>query len=183
MTEVALGKVDDIPVGEGRAYAVEGLQIAVFRLRDGSLRAIDAVCPHRGGPLADGLTDARVVVCPLHGFTYDLATGKEVGNGGVAVTAYPVRADDAGTIHLSMDGVPARRQECDKHHEKCPRNTLGASRRNARETVILARHEKWAVDVVSCRDHREVRQGVCEGLEGGQGARSGSGGGGHRLVA
>ncbi len=63
MTDVVIGSVDDIPVGEGRTFAVDGKQIAVFRLRDGSLRAIDAVCPHRGGPLADGLADDRVVVC------------------------------------------------------------------------------------------------------------------------
>jgi nitrite reductase (NADH) small subunit len=94
MTEISLGPVGDIPVGDARAYAVEGRQIAVFRLRDGSLRALDAVCPHRGGPLADGLADRRIVVCPLHGFTYDLATGEEVANGGVPVTAYPVHADD-----------------------------------------------------------------------------------------
>ncbi len=105
MTEVTLGKVDDIPVGEGRAYAVEGRQIAVFRLRDGSLRAIDAVCPHRGGPLADGLTDTRVVVCPLHGFTYDLETGCEITNGGAEVTAYPVHADGTGTIQLRLDSA------------------------------------------------------------------------------
>src|SRR5271166_2463376 len=48
---------------------------------------------------------------------------------------------------------------------------------------MLGRHGKWAVDVVSCRDHREVRQGVCEGAEGGQGSDFGSGGGCHRLVA
>jgi nitrite reductase (NADH) small subunit len=102
MTEVRLGPVGDIPVGEGRAYAVDGRQIAVFRLRDGTLRALDAVCPHRGGPLADGLTDSRIVVCPLHGFAYDLATGEEVGDGGAAVTAYPVSADDTGTIHLRI---------------------------------------------------------------------------------
>jgi hypothetical protein len=54
-----------------------------------------------------------------------------------------------------------------KHHEKCPRNALHASRKDARETVILVRHGKWVVDVVSRRDHREVRHGVCEGLEGG----------------
>lgn len=103
MSDVTLGPVDDIPVGEGRTYAVEGHQIAVFRLRDGSLRALDAVCPHRGGPLADGLTDSRLVVCPLHGFTYDLATGEEVANDGVPVTAYPAYADYSGTIHLCMD--------------------------------------------------------------------------------
>jgi nitrite reductase (NADH) small subunit len=111
MTDIALGPVDDIPVGEGRAYAVEGRQVVVFRLRDGSLRALDAVCPHRGGPLADGLTDSRVVVCPLHGFTYDLATGEEVANGGASVTAYPVHADGAGTIHLRTGGVHADRPQ------------------------------------------------------------------------
>ncbi|HYQ37021.1 MAG TPA: Rieske 2Fe-2S domain-containing protein [Mycobacterium sp.] len=107
MREISLGSVGDIPLGESRAYAVEGRQIAVFRLRDGSLRALDAVCPHRGGPLADGLADSRIVVCPLHGFTYDLATGEEVANGGAPVTAYPVRADDTGTIRLRMGGAEA----------------------------------------------------------------------------
>ncbi|WP_374023375.1 Rieske (2Fe-2S) protein [Mycobacterium sp. HNNTM2301] len=103
MSEVSLGPVDQIPLGEGRTFVVDGRQIAVFRLRDGSLRALDAVCPHRGGPLADGLIDTRVVICPLHGFTYELASGCEVANGGEPVTAYPVHADD-GTVHLSVPG-------------------------------------------------------------------------------
>ena len=70
-----LGPVDDIPLGEGRAYAIDGEMVAVFRLRDGSLRAVSAVCPHRGGPLADGQIDRAVVVCPLHQHVFDLATG------------------------------------------------------------------------------------------------------------
>lgn len=108
MKSIALGSIDDIPVGEGRAYAIDGRQIAVFRRRDGSLRALDAVCPHRGGPLADGLIDTRVVVCPLHGFTYDLETGCEVANEGVPVTAYPVDADSTGTIRLHLGGEAHR---------------------------------------------------------------------------
>ena len=110
MSDIIVGPIDDIPVGEGRAYAVDGRQVAIFRLRDGSLRALDAVCPHRGGPLADGLTDAHVVVCPLHNFTYELENGSEVANGGAPVTAYPVYADNTGTIHLRLDGQSDRPQ-------------------------------------------------------------------------
>jgi nitrite reductase (NADH) small subunit len=83
-------KIDDIPIGEGRALAVGGKEIAVFRLRDGSLRALGAACPHRGGPLADGILDDNVVVCPLHGYTYDLETGLEVSNHGTSACAYTV---------------------------------------------------------------------------------------------
>lgn len=103
MSDHTLGAIDDIPVGGGRAYAIEGRQVAVFRLRDGSLRALDAVCPHRGGPLADGLADERVVICPLHGHTYDLATGCEVADGGMAVAAYPVHAAADGSIHIRLE--------------------------------------------------------------------------------
>jgi nitrite reductase (NADH) small subunit len=97
MTAQVIGTVEEIPVGEGRAFAVEGTQVAVYRLRDGSLRALAAVCPHMGGPLADGLMDGRVVVCPLHGHTYDLITGTELG-GNDAVCAYTATAGADGTI-------------------------------------------------------------------------------------
>jgi nitrite reductase (NADH) small subunit len=98
--EVELGDLEEIPVGEGRSYAVDGAQVAVFRLRDGTLRAIDALCPHRGGPLADGLIDERVVVCPLHGHTFDMRTGAEAG-GELAVRSYPVSAVE-GLIRLTV---------------------------------------------------------------------------------
>jgi nitrite reductase (NADH) small subunit len=100
MTASVIGTIDEIPVGEGRAFAVDGEQIAVFRLRDGSLRGLGAICPHKGGPLADGLMDGHVVVCPLHGFTYDLSTGDELAGGGAPVCAYNVTADDDGTIRV-----------------------------------------------------------------------------------
>jgi nitrite reductase (NADH) small subunit len=97
---VDVGHVDEIPVGEGRTFAVGGEQIAVFRLRDGSVRAVDVVCPHKGGPLADGLSDDRVVVCPLHGHTFDICTGTEVSDSGMSVRSYPVEVVD-GTIRIT----------------------------------------------------------------------------------
>ena len=52
------------------------------------------------GPLADGLLDDRVVVCPLHGFTYDLTSGEEVSNGGAPACAYDVSLDSNGNVRV-----------------------------------------------------------------------------------
>ncbi len=100
-----LGPVDDIPLGEGRAYVVDGEPVAVFRLRDGSLRALSAVCPHRGGPLADGQIDLKVVVCPLHLNAFDLSTGCSL-SGQPDLTVYAVSLD-AGNHLVVTPLVPS----------------------------------------------------------------------------
>ncbi len=74
-------------------------------------------------------------------------------------------------------------QACGLTHGNCPRNALGASLKNARETVTVVRHGEWVIDVVSCRDHHQVRQGVCAGREEGQGQGPRPGGGGDWVVA
>ncbi|GGQ74143.1 hypothetical protein GCM10010166_50410 [Couchioplanes caeruleus subsp. azureus] len=79
--------------------------VAVFRLRDGSLRATTAVCPHRGGPLADGQIDGTVVLCPLHLNAFDLSTGCSL-SGLPNLTVYPVGVDDDGHIVIHTE-VPA----------------------------------------------------------------------------
>ncbi len=66
--------VDDIPLGEGRAITLDGRRIAIFRA-GGGWYALDAACPHRGGPLADGIVCDSAVICPLHERRFDLATG------------------------------------------------------------------------------------------------------------
>ena len=100
LTEHAVGALEEIPVGEGRAYAVAGTAIAVFRVRDGSVYATQALCPHAGGPLADGQLDDCVVVCPLHAFTYELATGAaKAGPGPLEV--HPARVE-GGTVLVSL---------------------------------------------------------------------------------
>lgn len=86
-----LGPVEAIPLGEGRAYTVDGEQIAVFRLRDGTLRATQALCPHAGGPLADGQSDPATIICPLHARAFSFAEGTCAE--GDRVRVYPVRAD------------------------------------------------------------------------------------------
>lgn len=96
-----LGPVEQIPPGEGRAFAVDGGQVAVFRLRDGSLRALPAVCPHRGGPLADGTIDLNAVVCPLHQHAFDLATGCSTTGAG-NLRPYEVSMDGQQNLVLQM---------------------------------------------------------------------------------
>ena len=72
---VVVGSTTDLTPGEGRAYVVDGRQVAVFLLADGTVRATGAVCPHRGGPIADGQIDAETVVCPLHQYRFRFADG------------------------------------------------------------------------------------------------------------
>jgi nitrite reductase (NADH) small subunit len=102
-----LGPLSDIPPGEGRAYAVGGRQVAVFRLRDGGVRALDAVCSHRGGPLADGQADADVVVCPLHAHVFDLRTGS-CRSGQNDVAAYPARVEGGDVVVVLPAGSAVR---------------------------------------------------------------------------
>ena len=91
---------DDVPPGEARAFALGEAQVAVFRLRSGELRAMDAICPHSGGPLADGQIDAKKVICPLHNYAFSLADGSCL-NGEYAVRTYPVR-EEAGEIVVDV---------------------------------------------------------------------------------
>ncbi len=88
-----VGMVDDVPPGEGRTFVVAGDQVAVFRLRDGSLHATQAACPHAGGPLADGQSDVNVLVCPLHQYAYRWSDGAST-SGAAPITTYPVRERD-----------------------------------------------------------------------------------------
>ncbi len=97
-TTYDLGPADRIPFGEGRAFHVAFQKIAVFRLRTGELYAVQAECPHAGGPLADGLVGGRQVVCPLHGRSFDLETGLELREQCAALRRYTVRASESGHI-------------------------------------------------------------------------------------
>jgi nitrite reductase (NADH) small subunit len=76
--QIALGRVHLIPRGQGRCFSVGRFRIAVFRSRDGVVSAIENSCPHQGGPLADGVTGAGTVVCPLHGHRFRLTDGAGV---------------------------------------------------------------------------------------------------------
>lgn len=101
--EVTLGSLDAIPRGEGRTFAVGGRRIAVFHTRQGGLYATQAECPHRAGPLADGLLGGTTLVCPLHSWKFDLQTGRTT-DGQCALETYPVRIGRNGQVLVELSG-------------------------------------------------------------------------------
>jgi nitrite reductase (NADH) small subunit len=98
--EVTLGPLDLIPQGEGRTFALNEERIAVFHARSGELFATQADCPHRNGPLADGLIGDGTVICPLHAWKFDLSSGQLRG-GDCKLKTYPVRLTSDGLIALT----------------------------------------------------------------------------------
>jgi len=93
MTRTKLGPVSNIPPGEGRVYCVDGENIAVFHTRSGAVYAVQALCPHRGGPLADGLVGGTTLICPLHAWKFELTTGEALF-GDCGLKTFPVHIDD-----------------------------------------------------------------------------------------
>jgi nitrite reductase (NADH) small subunit len=91
-TWTLVGRVDDIPLLEGRSTSIDGRRIAIFRLLDG-FAATDAQCPHGAGPLADGIVADSCVTCPLHGRRFDLGTGEAL-NGPEQVSVHEVRVSE-----------------------------------------------------------------------------------------
>lgn len=100
-----IGRVDDVPLLEGRSVTIGAHRIAVFRTGEGFF-ALAAACPHKGGPLADGIVADSCVTCPLHNRRFDLRTGAAIG-GAEEVEAHEV---------LELDGelwlrVPRRLEQ------------------------------------------------------------------------
>ncbi len=98
-----LGPVTRIPIGEGRTFQLADGAIAVFRARSGRVFATQAWCPHKRGPLADGLVGDGKVVCPLHAYRFDLETGRPLGSDCASLRTYPISIGDRGEILVRLD--------------------------------------------------------------------------------
>ena len=89
---VRVASTNEIPSGQGRMFEVGGRQVAVFNV-DGQFHAIDNVCEHQGGPLAEGELDGCIVTCPWHGWTYDVSTGTSPDDPDTRVRSFQLRID------------------------------------------------------------------------------------------
>lgn len=94
MKWIRITNAENIPLREGRSVRLGDDEIAIFNLGDRYV-AVDNSCPHRGGPLCDGIVSGDTVVCPLHGWKISLDTGDVLKpDVCVKVGTYPVSVED-----------------------------------------------------------------------------------------
>jgi len=86
MGRYEVASVGDIAPRSGRAVTVKGMELAIFHLSDGSYYALENRCPHKNGPLAEGIISGSYVFCPMHDWKIDTRTGE-------------AQAPDRGCVH------------------------------------------------------------------------------------
>lgn len=101
---VNVGQLDEFPVGKCRIVTVGDVEVGIVRLANGEMHAIRNRCPHKGAPICKGIVggtwppsqvgsldfvrDGEVLVCPWHGYEYDIKTGECAGNRRLRLRAF-----------------------------------------------------------------------------------------------
>ena len=98
MTRHEAGRADEVNVGQAKIVRLNGTEIGLFRLNDGSWRAYKNFCPHAGapvctGPISDGTP--QILRCPWHAWNFDLTTGQMVGHANCELDSYQVEVADS----------------------------------------------------------------------------------------
>jgi len=101
MTWFTIGTIDEIPRRGARCVATPQGRIGVFRTADDRIFAIEDHCPHKGGPLSQGIVHGASVTCPLHNWVISLETGQAEGTDEGSVGLIPVRVED-GRIAIAL---------------------------------------------------------------------------------
>ena len=101
MTWFDIGAIDDIPQRGARCVVTPQGKIGVFRTMDDRIFALRDHCPHKGGPLSQGIVHGAAVTCPLHNWVISLETGMATGADEGAVETIPVRIE-RGRISLGL---------------------------------------------------------------------------------
>ncbi len=91
---VAVGQITDVPLRGARCVVTRIGKIGVFRTSDGEVYAIEDHCPHKGGPLSQGIVHDASVTCPLHNWVISLETGQVQGADEGRVKTIPVRIEN-----------------------------------------------------------------------------------------
>lgn len=102
-TWVAVGKINDIPVRGSRCIKNGDMTIAIFRTADDRVFALEDKCPHKNGPLSQGIVHDDCVTCPLHNWVISLESGKAEGADEGETTSFPIRLE-GNTVLLGVAG-------------------------------------------------------------------------------
>jgi nitrite reductase/ring-hydroxylating ferredoxin subunit len=89
---IRIARADDIPPGGAKVVKVDERPIAVFNV-EGCFYAIYNICPHEGGPLAEGRLKGCVISCPWHDLAFDIRNGQSTDGGGYSVGSYEIRVE------------------------------------------------------------------------------------------
>lgn len=94
-------ELSNIPVLGSRVVKTRDMDIAVFRGRDDQVYAIRDACPHKNGPLSQGIMHGSTVTCPLHNWKIDLASGSALGPDEGCTNVFPVKVEN-GMVFLNL---------------------------------------------------------------------------------
>ncbi|MCG8648613.1 MAG: Rieske 2Fe-2S domain-containing protein [Pirellulales bacterium] len=90
---IVVASSDELPEGTAKEVVLGEQILAIFHV-DGQLFALDGMCAHQGGPIAEGKVEHHCVTCPWHGWQYELATGIQTINRQPLQRTYPIRRRD-----------------------------------------------------------------------------------------
>lgn len=103
MSVEQVGNLDEIEPGTARVVEVQGQSIALCRVEDGELYAIENRCTHDDGPLGEGELDGDRIECPRHGALFDVTTGRAVTLPAIGkVRCFAVSVDDR-QVQIEVD--------------------------------------------------------------------------------
>jgi len=117
MAFIAIAKLEDIlPLGARRWRRADGVEIAVFRTDAGGVFALRDKCPHKGGPLSQGIVFGESVACPLHNWCIGLADGRAAPPDVGVVERFPARVEgddvlldpEAGVLEAKACSAPEK---------------------------------------------------------------------------
>ena len=95
MSWIDIGHIDEVPLRGARLLKTPMGCIAVFRTAEAEVFAASNSCPHKGGPLSEGIVHGQSVTCPLHNWVFDLNTGEAQGADDGRIETYPLRLEGA----------------------------------------------------------------------------------------
>ena len=95
---IDIGALEDIPAQGARVVKTAEGCVAIFRTSDDRMFALEDRCPHKGGPLSEGIVHGDRVTCPLHNWVFDMNTGSAQGADQGTVRTYPIRVQQGRVL-------------------------------------------------------------------------------------